>query len=229
MRKRTDPPSAPRAAPVDETVVIADLLRSAGFDTPTAMKAARQALESAKSTRAGKTGIARSKVDAALALLADRFVRVCSPQCRALAREGRDPVTSRMRCEICGGSNNRRAALAAARALQINGVTRVLIVGGRPEQWREMADMFSEHGVALQGIDGTSSSHSQKDAQANMRKAQVLVIWGATELRHAVSNLYTSEPPAHLRIVRVSKRGTEALCSEITRSFVLNARARAGR
>jgi hypothetical protein len=212
--------AAGAAVPVN-AVPVTELLLTAGFDTPAAMKAARRALEGAKLTRAGKTGMAGYKREAALALLAKTFVTVCGAECRALAPRGRTPAISGTRCEVCGGSNNRRAALGAARALRANGVTRVLIVGGKGAQQREIAEVFGEHGIALQGIDGTQASHSQRDAQANMRRAQVLVIWGSTELRHAVSNLYTSEPPEHLRVVRVSRRGIEALCNEITRSFVL--------
>jgi hypothetical protein len=209
----------PQPASGDAAIAIDDLLRSAGFDAPAARREGRRALEAAGLTRAGKTGIAQYKRDAAIALLENTFVVVCGPACRALAPAGRRPVVGLARCEVCGGSNNRRAMLAAARSLREHGVKRVLIIGGRKEQHQEIAGVFRDEGVALQGVIGTSASHTQKDAQANMRRADVMVIWGSTELRHAVSKLYTSEPPDHLRVVQIGRRGTEALCDAIVASF----------
>ena len=211
--------TGPATPPAATTVPIDDLLRSAGFAAPAAQRIARRALEDAGLTREGKTGIAGDKRAKALALLAEKFVVVCGPACRALAPAGRRPVTSAGHCEVCGGSNNRRAMLAAARALRVAGVKRVLIVGGRKEQHQEIAGVFAGHGVALQGVVGTSVSHTQKDAQANMRRADVMVVWGSTELRHALSKLYTSETPPHLRNVPVARRSTEALCDAIVQSY----------
>lgn len=204
----------------NDAVSIDDLLRAAGFDTPAAMKRARAALEAAGLTRASKTGIAPYKRDAAEALLAQSLARVCGKECASLADASRTPViTSGATCELCGGSNNRRAALAAVRDLRANGVRRVLIVGGTVHQHREIEQLLSADGVDLQFVDGTRASHSQRDAVANMARADLLVVWGSTPLRHAVSNLYTAEPPPHLRTVLVSKRGIEALCREISRSY----------
>jgi hypothetical protein len=67
-------------------------------------------------------------------------------------------------------------------------------------------------------VDGTRS-HAQKDAIANMNRAQLLIIWGSTPLKHAVSDLYTTETPAHLRAITVARRGIEAVCREIVRSY----------
>jgi hypothetical protein len=95
----------------------------------------------------------------------------------------------------------------------------VLVVGGTPQMHTELTQLFAGSGINLQLVDGTRASHSGKDAIANMNRAQLLVIWGSTPLRHAVSNLYTQEPPEHLRTITVSRRGIEALCSEIVRSY----------
>lgn len=210
----------------DDAIAIAELLNAAGFDTPAAMRQARAALEAAKLTNSRKQGIAAYKREAALELLTAKFAPVCGEACRALAPRGRTPVISRRGCEVCGGSNNRRAMLAAARTLNINGVRRVLIVGGNGEQRREIIDEFHKHRIAVDSVDGTSSSHSQKDADANMRRAGLMLIWGSTELRHAVSNLYTKDPPADLRVVTVARRSTEALCNEIVRSYAPPGRRR---
>jgi hypothetical protein len=92
----------------------------------------------------------------------------------------------------------------------------VLVVGGTTQQHREAAQLLS--GVELQFVDGTRASHSQKNAVANMAWADMVIVWGPTPLRHAVSNLYTSEPPPHLRVINVPRRSIEALCMEISRN-----------
>jgi hypothetical protein len=196
-------------------------LRGAGFDTPDAVRAARGVLATARLSNPRKQGIAAYKRQAALDVLAATFILVCGAACKELVLPGRVPVVSRTRCDVCGRSNNQRAILSAARALTTNGVRSVLIVGGSGEQHREIAAVFRRHGIKLQGVIGTSTSHSRKDADANMRRAGLMVVWGSTELRHALSNLYTSEPPAGLRVVKVNRRSTEALCQEIVRSFAL--------
>jgi hypothetical protein len=211
--------SAGLAPQTNDVVSIDDLLRDAGFGAPSAQRAARRALEDAGITRTGKRGIAAYKREKALAVLAKTFVVVCGAACRTLAPATRHPVIGAGLCEICQGSNNRRAMLAAARALRDNGVKRVLIVGGRGEQHRQIAAAFRGEGVVAQGVIGTSVSHTQKDAQANMRRAGVMIIRGATELRHAVSKLYASDRPDHLRVIQIGRRGTEALCAAIVESF----------
>ena len=205
------------ASPDDAaTLRIDDLLREAGYATPASMKRARAVLESARLTRTGKTGIAPSKRDAAQAVLAQQLARVCSRACAALMTDGRAPVvTGAARCEVCGGSNNRRAAVAAGRDLRASGVRRLLVVGGTAQQHRDVAQLLDR--IELEFVDGTRASHSQKDAVANMAWADMAVIWGPTPLRHAVSNLYTSDPPAHLRLITVHRRSIEALCLEISR------------
>jgi hypothetical protein len=210
-RRQKERGDAPDAPPIRE------VLCGAGFDTPAAQRQARAVLEAARLTRPGKTGIAAYKRDAALALLAEKLARVCSRACAALSTDRRTPVvTGGPGCEVCGGSNNRRAAVAASRDLRACGVRRVLIVGGTVQQHREVEQLLT--GVELQFVDGTRPSHSQKDAVANMAWADLVIIWGPTPLRHAVSNLYTSEPPPHLRVVTVHRRSIEALCMEISRN-----------
>jgi hypothetical protein len=207
----------PTVRDVSDTISIVEVLRDVGFDTPAAQKRARAVLESAGLTRAGKTGIAPYKRDAAEALLAQNLARVCSRACAALMTGGRAPVvTGGTACEVCGGSNNRRAAIAASRDLRASSVRRVLVVGGTTQQHREVAQLLL--GVELQFVDGTRASHSQKEAVANMAWAEMVIIWGPTPLRHAVSNLYTSEPPPHLRVITVHRRSIEALCMEVSRN-----------
>jgi len=207
-----------------DTHDISDFLRAHGYTTAGAQRRARAVLEAAGLTNPRKKGIAGYKLDAAEKALASALVRVCGDECAALARamgsERREPVvTSGVGCEVCGGSNNRRAAIACSLALRRNKVRHVLVVGGTAPQQHELRGLLDGDGLELEFVDGTGKSHSQRDAIANMRRADVVVIWGATPLRHAVSNLYTDAPLPGLRVVTVPRRGIEALCGEVVRSY----------
>lgn len=207
----------------DETLPIDEMLADLGFDTPAARAVARRAMEDGGLTRPGKTGIAAYKRDTVEALLLEALAPVCGEACAALAPGGRAPVvTSARRCEVCGGSNNKRAAVRALQTLRRNGVSRLLVVGGGPDQHAEVARLLAQPGIEVECVDGTTRSHSGQDAISRMNRAQVMVIWGATLLRHTLSQTYTADPPEHLRVIKMNRRGVEALCDEITRSYELN-------
>ncbi len=212
------------AAHTADTLQIDRWLRELGYDTPAAIRHARTLLAAAGLTSGGKQGIAASKRERAEATILGGLARVCSDECALLSRRTAGPkrepvVTSAARCEVCGGSNNRRAAIACARTLRSHRISRLLVVGGTAPQQQELAQLLTFDGLSLEFVDGMRASHSQKDAIANMNRAQLVVIWGSTPLRHAVSNLYTDDPPDHVRIITTSKRGIEALCREIIRSY----------
>jgi hypothetical protein len=218
----------PRAR-ADAPHSINDFLRARGYDTPDGMRRARAVLEAAGLTNARKKAIAGYKLAAAEGALASALVRVCGGGCAALARamstERREPVvTSSATCEVCGGSNNRRAAIACAITLRRNRVRRLLVVGGSAPQQHELRSLLEGDGITLEFVDGTARSHSQRDAIANMRRADLVVVWGATPLRHAVSNLYTDAPLPGVRVITVPRRGIEALCGEIVRSYHASSR-----
>jgi hypothetical protein len=197
-------------------------LDDSGFDTPESRVRARQALEAAGLTNPRKQALAAYKRPAAEAVLA-RLVRACCPECAALSaasRPRREPVrTTPAACEICLGSNNRRAALACARVLKKQRVRSLLIVGGTPKLHHELRDLMRD-GPALEFVDGTLASLSQKEADHHLKRAQFVVIWASTPLRHAVSNLYGDEHlPEGVRSITVNRRGIEALCREILHSY----------
>ncbi len=205
-----------------DTVNIDELLKALGYDQPGGRQAARDVLERAGLTHAGKSGIAGYKRADAEAALSAALIRVCGQRCAVLVPAGkrrRSPVVSGSHtCEICHGSNNRRAAITCARILRANGVDRVLVVGGTAVQQHELNGLMPPR-IRLDFVDGTARSHTTKEAIANMNRVQLIAIWGPTPLRHAVSDLYTSDPPPHLRVVNVSKRGIEALCNEMAESY----------
>lgn len=206
----------------DDAVAIDALLGEFGYDTPTARARARDVLQAAGLTRAGKQGIAATKRGRVEQALRSALVRVCGKRCAALARESgaREPViVGGAACEVCGGSNNRRAALECARALRKNRISRLLVIGGSTTLHHELASLFPSGDITIECVDGTQRSHSQRDALQRMNRAQLMVIWGSTELRHAISNLYTDETPPHLRRITVARRSIGALCDAIVLSY----------
>ncbi|MBI4497717.1 MAG: hypothetical protein HY689_07465 [Chloroflexi bacterium] len=209
---------------MSDVLNIEEFLRDEGFDTPEALRRARALLEAHHLTRPGKQGMAASKLPTARALLASALLRVCSEACLHLGLAGpgepREAVlVANPSCEVCGGSNNRRAAQRLARQLKAGRIYRLLIVGGTPTQHAQLDQLLAPEGIHLRYVDGATGSHSKRDALPNLQWAHLMVIWGATPLPHKVSHLYTDAPPEHLRIVKVPRRGIEALCEEIVRSL----------
>jgi hypothetical protein len=207
-----------------QDVGIEDFLREAGFDTPGATARAREVLEAAGLTRPGKQAMASAKLRRAADTLAATLVRVCGDRCLAVDRSGperaREAVSvTKSSCEVCGGSNNAQAALAAASALGRRGLARVLIVGGSPGVWDGVERAFAGTNIKLRFVDGTQRSSAEKESEANKRWAEVMIIWGATELRHAVSVNYTRDVPQHVRQIKIARRGVTALCDAIVESF----------
>lgn len=215
------PKSRPKQQPAasGDAIPIDAMLREMGFDTPAARKQVRAALEAAGLTNPRKTAMSLDKRERAAEAIASALVRVCGADCAALAVDGRTPViVGGVTCEICAGSNNRRAALEAAAVLDARGITRVLIVGGSPPTRKQLSALLSPLGIELEMVEGTVK-HSQKVALERMNRAQAVVIWGATELDHAVSELYTAEPPPHVRVIPVARRGVAALCDALRISY----------
>ena len=206
-------------------VDIEGFLRQEGFHAPAAQERARGVLEAQGLTRAGKRRISAAKLAPARRALSDALVGVCgNPECERLSRpaagDGREPVrVAPTACAVCAGSNNRRAVVALAGCLRAQGVDRVLVVGGTPAQHADMEGLLRERGIQLRCVDGARGSHSKSDAAPDLEWAQLLLVWGATPLPHKVSRLYTTDPPSHLRTVKLAKRGVEALCREAIRSF----------
>jgi hypothetical protein len=205
----------------DHEVNIDDFLRDEGFDTAEALHEGRVALERHKLTRPGKQAFVSEKLPRARAVLAASLVRTCAG-CRPSARgvPGRLAVeVSATHCQLCAGSNNRRAVTRCIDAMAKRGIGRVVIVGGTPVQQHDVRQLFGASGVALRFIDGTRASHSQKDAEHNKRWADLIVVWAPTPLRHAVSELYTEQRYEGLKVVQVPRRGIEALCDEVVRAL----------
>jgi hypothetical protein len=175
------------------------------------------ALEEAKITNPKKTRMSEQKLARAEAVLAERFFRVCcAAACtQTAAQSGREPllVEPRTHCESCGGSNNRRAVGDFIEACRNKRVQRVVIVGGSPAVREELEEQLDGH-IELRMVDGTER-HTADKARHNLEWADLVLVWGATELHHKVSAHYTNGPPGlgH-KVIHVTRRGVAALLAE---------------
>jgi hypothetical protein len=194
---------------------IAELLTSLGFVTPELKKTARDALEAASLTRAGKQRLSTEKVPVAEALLRERFFLACSSSiCQGALRKARPKaagltVPSTAVCEYCQGSDNHRALLRLAEACARARVRRILVVGGSPALHTELIHMKPAE-WELRLVIGTERRTLDR-AKADLDWAQLVLIWGGSELDHKVSTLYTTRADAKGKMVSIAKRGIAAL------------------
>ena len=195
-------------------VDIESWLGAEGFDLPETRDRAREVLEAAGLTRPGKTRMSAEKEDRARAALELQLFKHCAtPACvTAAARSGRTAVRTahRAACASCGGSDNRRAMEALVTSCQRAGLRRVAIVGGSPSVREELRDALSAR-LDLRLVDGTER-RTLAQARLDLEWADLVLLWGGSELDHRVSTLYTgAPPPLRRKLVHTSKRGIAAL------------------
>ena len=191
-------------------------LASRGFSLPEAKQRARAALEEAVLTRPGKQRVSVEKLERMEAILGERFCLHCgAPNCRAHAEaSGRlamecDPKAA---CERCGGSANAGAATALLEVCRRRGVRRMVVVGGSPSVREQLAAAVRD-ALELRMIDGTER-RTQDRARGDVEWADLVLVWGGSELHHKVSLLYTHvPPPLRRKVVLVARRGVAALLS----------------
>jgi hypothetical protein len=194
---------------------ILELLDELGFGEPLAQQAARSALEAAGLTHARKRRISREKLERVRSLLACSFARCCpDPACRSALRKLKPaavllPVSPK-NCENCDGSDNLKAMRRLARAADTSGLSRVVIVGGSPSLRGEL-ERLKPPSWQLRLIDGTER-RTQDKARADLEWADLVLIWGSSELDHRVSRLYTDvSSPLRQKVVVGARRGIAAL------------------
>ncbi len=209
------------AAVSNEPVDIAAWLTEQGFVTDASRAAARKLLENAGFTNPRKRAIAQFKLPAATALLDKQAVLVCAP-CSRFAETPRHAVESdAAHCSVCKGSNNRRAAMEMAAVCRMNGVDRLLVIGGSNGTIHELETLLNGTRLALRCVDGVDYAPNKKRALPDLNWAQFVVVWASTPLPHKVSVSYTDECPPDVRMITVARRSVEALCGEVTKSLGL--------
>jgi hypothetical protein len=190
-------------------------LNEAGFALPDVKQKARAALEEAGLTRPGKSRLSIEKVARAAAALKDRFFLHCAtPECVAFAKSsGKEPVRCEPKstCQRCGGSDNQRAVKDLLEACRRRGCSRVVIVGGSPSV-REELERLIGGAIELRLVDGTKARPLEQ-AKADLAWGDLVLLWGATELHHKVSNQYQDSAQGALKrkLVHVRKRGIAQL------------------
>jgi hypothetical protein len=196
--------------PIDEWLTLL------GFGLPGSLAAARAALEEAGLTRPGKQRISTEKTARAQAVLSERYFLHCTgAECVQVAKaSGKTPLPCdpRSTCQRCGGSDNQRAVTTLFEACAGRGVTRMVIVGGSPTVRQELERLLGEGPLEVRLVDGTKA-RALEQAKADLQWAQLVLLWGATELHHKVSNQYQDAAlgEQRKRLVHVPKRGIAQL------------------
>ncbi|NVI99847.1 hypothetical protein HV824_17200 [Myxococcus sp. AM009] len=196
---------------------IDEWMAARGLTLPEVRARTRAVLEEEGLTRPGRQRMSEPKLLKAAELLTGRFFPVCAEgACLKVAQaSGREPirVEPRLHCERCGGSANRRAEVAFVETCQRYGVRRVVVVGGSPAVREELEEKLG-HLIDLRMVDGTERRTADR-ARSDLDWADLVLVWGATELHHKVSGHYTHGGPAYShKVVHVVRRGVAALLEE---------------
>jgi hypothetical protein len=198
-------------------LVIEALLDDLGFAGDNARRA-RTALEDAGLTNPRKKRISAAKLGDLKAVLSTRFMLVCArASCRAAAAGTDRAVLDAARptaCEVCGGSANATEIGRAIAALVDEGLRRIVVVGGSPSTREELRGLIADR-LELRLVSGTDRRTS-RDAKADLVWADLVVIWGSTELDHKISRLYTGASQG--RVVTCAKRGIAALAETLAKA-----------
>ncbi len=198
----------------DADLGIDDMLAELGFRDADARRLARQALVDAKLTNATKVKIAARKLDDVKAVLGAQFVVACRrAECQRTAPGGRTIITTSTTkdCSICGGSANQSGIARAVAEMAAHGLKKLVVVGGAPSTQDELRDLVGAQ-IALRIIPGTDR-RTGRDADADLAWADLVIVWGGTELDHKVSKLYTDKRDP--KVITCSKRGIAALAETL--------------
>lgn len=191
-------------------MALEDLLSSRGFRGE-AVKLALDELCRHGLTRPGKSRIAVAKIESVDNVLGAAFRRHCKkPACRPVGRNGRrDVLVSAEYCEVCGGSDNRRAVDDMLTAMRRAGLMRLLVVGGSPGT-RQDLKRYCRDRCELDFVTEETNPRS-KVIGSLLRWSDVTVIWSSTEISHKA----TAPLRGSRKIVRVPRRGVAALAQAV--------------
>lgn len=159
--------------------------------------------------------MSNEKLERAAAMLGEKlFLHCTQPECLAFAQaSGREPLQCEPRnfCQRCGGSDNSRAVKDVVEACQKRGLSKLVIVGGSPTVRQELERLVPKE-LELRLVDGTKARPLDQ-AKADLQWGDVVLLWGATELHHKVSNQYQDSATGawKRKLVHVPKRGIAQL------------------
>ena len=196
---------------------IAEMLRGFGVVDAAAQEVARATLvDGGLIANNRKVNIFAAKSAQARVLLQKSFQWHCNDgDCRIAAAKGKTSplLVEKMACSFCGGSKDRAALAEMARAMADAKRRRVLVVGGTDNKEREIKEK-SPPGIEWRFIDGTTGRPARHYRDHHVW-ADLVVIWGSTELNHKVSAHFDGKGDA--RTITVRRRGITALADEVIR------------
>ena len=192
-----------------DDLAISRLLSSLGFEGEDG-KRALQRLYRQGLTRPGKTRIATTKIEAVKRTLGAAFVRHCrEPACEPALGESRDPViVAAPHCEICGGSDNRRAVERMLKAMRRVGWRKLLVAGGSPGTRGELERLCAD-GIDLRFVTAETNPNRRTVAPL-LGWSDVVAIWASTELPHKTTAVLRGP-----KVLRVPRRGVAALAAAV--------------
>jgi hypothetical protein len=158
-------------------------------------------------------GLVLASVDGVGKLLQERLAFVCdSESCQP---EGPCAVVhvSPARCEVCGGSDLRRHWKAFLLACKGASISNLVIVGGSPTYRDQLRKLHrsDETGLDLELVSG-SVNRSLRRAEADMRRADMVVLWGGTILDHSTSEQYRG---ANCPVLSLPHRGITGMLNAL--------------
>lgn len=145
--------------------------------------------------------------------LDERVSLLCgAPGCTAQSGAAELRVTPE-RCDVCEGSDTKRAAETFFGRCEALGIKRVRIVGGSPNYHTELRNLAVEHDdFALKLVAG-DSRRNQVQAKADQKHSDLVIIWGGTILDHSTSENYD---PALSRVLIIAHRGIAGMLLKAT-------------
>lgn len=204
-------------------IALSEFLSSRGFEGEHAELALNE-LRRLGLTRHGRTRIAEFKLKVVEAALHAAFFRVCAKaECRMNTDAARTGIrVSAKHCEVCGGSDNRRAVEAMLVAMRRAGLTKLLVVGGSPGTRRCLECLCIDR-CQLRFIT-EDTPPNRKTVRPLLYWSDIAAIWISTEIPHKATAALSGP-----KVLKVSRRGVAALACAVEGRCLGLARSRASR
>ncbi|TNE44613.1 MAG: hypothetical protein EP343_28555 [Deltaproteobacteria bacterium] len=138
----------------------------------------------------------------------------CQEACASSSGRGVLLVDDASLCEVCEGSDNRRAVQQMVRACRVHRIYKVVLVGGSPDAHAELKHLIPDN-FDLRLVSGKLRRDKQQ-ATDDLRYSDLVVIWGPTILPHKISELYTKQKdsfPGKLHVVHT--RGVASMARDV--------------
>ncbi len=190
-------------------VALSELLSARGF-VGAGETAALEVLCRTGLTRPGKARIAANKIAAVDEALGAAFLRHCrKPACQPSGSDDRRPVlVCAPYCEVCGGSDNRRAVEEMVTAMKAAGWRKLLVVGGSPGTRGDL-EKLCEGRLDLRFVT-EDTAPDRKTVGGMLRWSDVTAIWTSTEISHKATDALRGP-----KVLRVPRRGVAALAAAV--------------